>query len=104
MPPARAVLPELTFGPGPGRRLALEAAIAVVLTAATFHPVCNAVFRCGCAWFFAGGASHCDILDPAPPNCPPCASAAAGAAFSAVLVAGWLALVHAARRLSRAAV
>jgi len=77
--------------------------MAAALTAATFHPVCNLVFRCGCAWFFAGGASHCDILDPAPPNCPPCASAAAGAAFSAVLVLGWLALVRATRRLARTA-
>ena len=82
----------------------MEVVAAVALAAATFHPVCDLVFRCGCAWFFAGGAAHCDIRDPAPPNCPPCASAMAGAAFSAVLVAGWLALVHAARRLSRAAV
>jgi hypothetical protein len=82
----------------------METAIAVALAAGTFHPVCHLVFRCGCAWFFAGGASHCDILDPAPPNCPPCASAAAGAAFSAVLVLGWLALVRTARRLARPAV
>ena len=82
----------------------METAIAAAVTAATFHPVCDLVFRCGCAWFFAGGAAHCDILDPAPPNCPPCASAAAGAAFSAVLILGLLALVRATRRLARAAV
>ena len=74
---------------------------AVALAAATFHPLCNLVFRCGCAWFFAGGAAHCDVNDPAPPNCPPCSDALAGAAFSAVLVLGGLALVRAARRFAR---
>ena len=89
---------------GADRRLAFEAAIAVALAAATFHPLCDLVFGCGCEWFFAGGAAHCDIRDPAPPNCPPCASAAYGAAFSVALVVGWLALVHGTRRLLRPAV
>jgi hypothetical protein len=87
----------------PGRRLAVEAAAAVALAAATFHPLCNLVFRCGCAWFFAGGSAHCDVNDPAPPNCPPCTSALAGAAFAAALVGGWTLLVRAGRGLARRA-
>ena len=70
---------------------------AVTLAAVTFHPVCNLVFRCGCAWFFAGAAEHCDIRDPAPPNCPPCAGMAAGIAFGAALVGSWLAGARALR-------
>ena len=70
---------------------------AIVLAAMTFHPLCNLVFRCGCAWFFAGAADHCDIRDPAPPNCPPCAYAAAGAAFGAALAGMWLSAARAMR-------
>jgi hypothetical protein len=76
----------------------VDAVAAVALTAMTFHPLCNLLFRCGCAWFFAGAAAHCDIHDPAPPNCPPCASVAAGAAFAAAMVIGWLAAARATRR------
>ena len=79
----------------------MDAIAAVVLTAATFHPVCDLVFRCGCAWFFAGGSAHCDVNDPAPPNCPPCTDAAAGAAFAAALVAGGLLAARAARLAAR---
>jgi len=64
---------------------------AITLAGVTFHPFCNLVFRCGCAWFFAGAADHCNIHDPAPPNCPPCNGIAAGLAFSAALVGAWLA-------------
>lgn len=77
---------------------AVDALAAVALAAFTFHPLCNLVFRCGCAWFFAGGADHCNIHDPRPPNCPPCASVAAGAAFSAAIVIGGLAAARGARR------
>ena len=87
---------------GTRTRLAAEVVAAVALAAATFHPVCNLVFRCGCAWFFAGGAAHCDVNDPAPPNCPPCSDALAGAAFSAVLVLGWPRAACAPRGVSRA--
>jgi hypothetical protein len=75
----------------------VDGVAAVALAAMTFHPLCNLVFRCGCAWFFAGAADHCNIHDPAPPNCPPCANMAAGAAFGAALVGGWLAAARAVR-------
>jgi hypothetical protein len=72
--------------------------IAVVLAAATFHPLCDLAFGCGCTWFFAGAAEHCDIHDPAPPNCPPCNDVGAGMAFGAALVGGGLAATRATRR------
>jgi hypothetical protein len=81
----------------------VDAIAAVALAAATFHPTCDLVFRCGCAWFFAGGAAHCDVNDPAPPNCPPCTDAPAGAAFAAALVAGWLLAARTARLATRRA-
>ena len=77
---------------------AVDTVAAIALAAMTFHPVCNLVFRCGCAWFFAGGALHCDIHDPAPPNCPPCNDLAAGMAFGGALAAGWLAAARGLRR------
>jgi hypothetical protein len=86
------------------RRLALDTAIAVALTAATFHPLCNLAFRCGCAWFFAGGAAHCDVNHSGPPDCPACTSVVVGGLFSAALVAGAFLLVRGARRLLRPAV
>ena len=76
---------------------AVDTVAAVALAALTFHPACHLVFRCGCAWFFAGAADHCDINDPAPPNCPPCAGLAAGIAFSAAMVGAWLAGARALR-------
>ena len=69
----------------------VDTVAAVTLAALTFHPACHLVFRCGCAWFFAGAADHCDIHDPAAPNCPPCAGLAAGLAFSEGLAGLWLA-------------
>lgn len=75
----------------------MDVLAAVALAAATFHPLCNLVFRCGCAWFFAGAADHCDIHDPAPPNCPPCNDVAAGIAFAAALVGSGLAAARAVR-------
>jgi hypothetical protein len=75
----------------------VDAVFGAALSAATFHPLCNLVFRCGCAWYFAGGDAHCNVHVPGPPDCPPCASLAAGAAFAAALFGGWLAAARAAR-------
>jgi len=76
----------------------VDALAAVTLAAVTFHPLCDLVFRCGCAWFFAGASDHCDIHDPAPPNCPPCNDVAAGIAFGAALVGSWLAAARGVHR------
>ncbi len=76
----------------------MDSVAATALAAMTFHPLCNLVFRCGCAWFFAGAADHCNIHDPAPPDCPPCASLAVGAAFGSAMAFAWLAAARATRR------
>ena len=70
---------------------ATDGVAAITLASLTFHPLCDLVFRCGCAWFFAGAADHCDIRDPAPPNCPPCAYFAAVIAFGLAIAGMWLA-------------
>jgi hypothetical protein len=86
---------------GPWRRRAALAAITVALASLTYHPICSAVFDCGCSWFFAGAAETCDIHVPGPPDCPVCTQVAAGAAFTAVMLAGWGAVVaFAARRIA----
>jgi hypothetical protein len=66
------------------RRLAVLA-IALVATAFTLLPVCNAVFDCGCTWPMWGGADHCNIHNPAPPHCPLCTNWALGALGAATL-------------------
>ena len=74
------------------RRLTL-AAITVTLASLTYHPICSAVFDCGCSWFFAGAADTCDIHVPGPPDCPVCTQVPAGLAFTAIMLAGWGAVV-----------
>lgn len=42
---------------------------------AFFRPMaCNAIFRCGCSWGWAGGGSTCNVHDSIPPaqRCPWC--------------------------------
>jgi hypothetical protein len=72
-------------------RLAAVLAVATALTALTGLPLCNAVFDCGCTWFFAGGDAHCDIHHPGPPDCPLCAHWVYGAPFFGGLWAAWAA-------------
>lgn len=46
------------------------AMVAVALVAAaTAHPICNLLFRCGCGWF---SSAHCNVHALAPPHCPWC--------------------------------
>jgi hypothetical protein len=78
---------------GPGRRRALLAAITVAIVSLTYHATCNLVFRCGCAWFFAGGTDTCNIHVPGPPDCPVCTNVAVGLAFTAALLTAWGAVV-----------
>lgn len=65
-------------------------ALAGVLTAITGLPVCNLIFRCGCAWMFAGGADHCNMHVPGPPDCPVCTSGPVGALFVVSLFGLWM--------------
>ena len=51
------LLPELT----------IFAVIAVF-----FLPACDLIYNCGCTHLWAGADTHCNIHNPAPPNCPFC--------------------------------
>lgn len=74
-------------------RRATLAAITIALTVLTAHPICNLVTGCGCSSVFGGATATCDIHVPGPPDCPVCTQVPAGAAFSAVMLAGWGAAV-----------
>jgi hypothetical protein len=39
---------------------------------ALFLPLCDLIFDCGCTWPLLGGATHCNMHQPAPPHCPLC--------------------------------
>jgi len=60
----------------------------MALAAITGLPLCNLLFHCGCTWPLLGGDAHCDVHHAGPPDCPVCTRPAAGAAFSAGLLAG----------------
>ncbi len=45
-----------------------------------FLDLCDLIYDCGCASWWAGGASHCNIQTPGPPDCPFCAHPTASAA------------------------
>lgn len=38
-----------------------------------FIDYCHFIFDCGCVSLWAGGAAHCNIQTPGPPDCPFCA-------------------------------
>jgi len=73
-------------------------AAAALVTWATSLPICDALFDCGCRWFFLGGARHCNIHTPGPPDCPVCTKPLVGAAFGLGLFAVWAGLVRLAQR------
>ena len=77
--------------------------VAGVLAALAAHPTCNLLYRCGCAPFWSGGVTHCNIHRPSPPHCPWCSGGAlAFAAVAAAIVATMAgALVLARRRYGR---
>jgi hypothetical protein len=59
------------------RAKALRAAVLalaglVPIAVLTLHPVCDALFRCGCEPIWAGGIEHCNIHTPGVPHCPWC--------------------------------
>lgn len=72
---------------------------AALVSWATALPICDAVFDCGCRWFFLGGAEHCNIHHAGPPDCPVCTNVLVGAAFSLVLYGAWTALIRLGQRL-----
>jgi hypothetical protein len=63
------------------------------------HPLCNAMFRCGCAPAWAGAAEHCNIRAAAGPHCPWCAHRGLGALGLVATLGGPVLVLVAARRL-----
>lgn len=43
-----------------------------VLLAIFLLPLCGTIFQCGCTYLWSGRDLHCNIHDPATPNCPWC--------------------------------
>lgn len=74
-------------------------AVAALVTWATSLPLCDALFDCGCRWFFLEGTQHCNIHHPGPPDCPVCTNLLVGAAFGLGLFGVWTALVRLGQRL-----
>jgi hypothetical protein len=69
----------------PLRRFALVFAAVLAVSLATFLPMCNLLFSCGCT---VSGASHCNIHHAAGPMCPWCSHGSALAiAYAATLLA-----------------
>ena len=68
-----------------GRGLLFAAAAAAA--SVFFIDYCHLIYDCGCVSLWAGGAAHCNIQTPGPPNCPYCAKSdlASGALVSTVL-------------------
>lgn len=69
------------------RALILIAAAAVSGT--LFLDLCDLIFDCSCDAWWRGAATHCNIQQPGPPDCPWCSAGLAGAIvpFGTVLLA-----------------
>jgi hypothetical protein len=66
------------------RRKNLAFAVVALLAAASAHPICNLLFRCGCGWFTAAA---CNVHHATGPHCPWCTTRWA----FPVVIASWLA-------------
>lgn len=69
------------------RRFLSLLGLAALLTPTIYHPLCDAVFKCGCTWFFAGGATRCNIHNAAPPYCPACSGLGVAMLFGILIAA-----------------
>ena len=75
------------------RKLTLRVLVfAVAASAASllFLDLCDLFYDCGCVSLWAGGAAHCNIQTPGPPDCPYCAHprVAYGAFFGTIAAQG----------------
>jgi hypothetical protein len=79
-----------------------RAGLALAATAVLYLPLCGLVFRCGCTFPLLGGAAHCDVHQPGPPDCPLCAGPPLpGLLFGlAVFALCWAALGALSRRVA----
>lgn len=65
-------------------------AVAAGTASLLFLDLCDLFYDCGCVSLWAGGAAHCNIQTPGPPDCPYCAHprVAYGALFGTIAVQG----------------
>ena len=55
------------------RKFALRPELALFILLSVFLlPLCGLIFQCGCSYLWSGRDLHCNIHDPATPNCPWC--------------------------------
>lgn len=65
----------------PWKRLALKILIltvGVAFTAVFSINWCHLIYQCGCTFYWAGGAAHCNIHQAGVHHCPWCVSATYG--------------------------
>ena len=86
----------------PVARATLAIAIVLPIAALAVHPLCDLYFSCGCQPLWSGAAEHCNIHDPAPPDCPWCAEDRF-LGVTALLMLGALAGIAVGLRVSRRA-
>lgn len=69
---------------------ALVFAVAAGAASLLFLDLCDLFYDCGCVSLWAGGAAHCNIQTPGPPDCPYCAhpQVAYGALFGTIAAQG----------------
>lgn len=74
--------------------------VAAAAASVFFLDLCHLTYDCGCVSPWAGGAAHCNIRAPGPPDCPYCArpNAAYGALFAAIGAQGLICFVPGRRR------
>ena len=75
-------------------------AAAATAAAVLFLDLCDLFYDCGCVSLWAGGAAHCNIQTPGPPDCPYCAHprVAYGALFGTIAVQGAVLFLPARKR------
>ena len=62
--------------------------VGAAFTSQFFIVWCDLIYNCGCTFEMLGGADHCNIQQPGPPDCPWCVDHTYGAiAFGTVLTA-----------------
>lgn len=62
--------------------------VGVVFTSQFFIVWCDLIYDCGCVMEMWGGATHCNIQQAGPPDCPWCADATYGGIAYGATIAG----------------
>src|SRR5262245_11059752 len=68
------------------RKLVLRPELALFILLSIFLlPICGLIFQCGCSYLWSTRDQHCNIHDPAAPNCPWCIAPFHNHALSALV-------------------